>query len=69
MVSQTLRNDRDVIIAIVAEHIIFDDKYLRRATIKSLDDPERGMDVIIQHNQNWVFAYDSRKNIIYWRPH
>lgn len=63
-----LRNDRNAIIAVVAEHYLFDDKYLKRATIKGINDPERepGLQPI-HHNSNWIFAYDTKKNVIYWR--
>lgn len=60
----TVRNDRDAIIAIVAEHYMANDKYLRKAKIRALADKPDGLD-IIHHNSNWHFAYDSRSNIIY----
>lgn len=64
MPTTQLRNDRDAIIAIVAEHVIFDDKYLRKAKIKLLTDQPKGLKSV-QHNSNWTFAYDSRANVIY----
>lgn len=59
-----LRNDRDAIIAIVAEHIMADDKKLHRAKIFGMIDKPPGIE-IIEHNSNWVFAYDEKNNNIY----
>lgn len=61
---QQLRNDRDAVIAIVAEHYTADDKYLRRATMAPLKDRPNNIK-LIHHNTNWVFGYDSRSNVIY----
>lgn len=59
-----LRNDRDAVISVVAEHYTTDDKYLRRAKILSLKDcPDKLKK--IEHSTNWIFAYDSRSNIVY----
>lgn len=60
----TIRNDRNAIIAIVAEHVISDDKYLRKAKIKALAEQPKELRVT-HHNSNWHFAYDNRANVIY----
>jgi hypothetical protein len=69
MTQAGLRNDRDAIISVVAEYYTFDDKYLRRAAIKNMDDPERATELEPIKHADWLFAYDTKKNIIYWRPH
>lgn len=59
-----LRNDRDAVIAVVAEHVVADDKQLRRAAICPMNERPAGVK-IIEHNSNWIFSYDNRTNSIY----
>lgn len=59
-----IRNDRNAVIAIVAEHVTADDRYLRRAVIQALVDCPKNIK-LLEHNSNWIFGYDSKANIIY----
>lgn len=62
-----LLNDRDVVLSIVAEHVTFDDKYLKKAKIRPITESPQTL-AWVDHC-GWQFTYDSRSNIIYLKLH
>lgn len=60
---QSIRNDKDAIISIVAELYTADDASLRQASFSAFENKPR--DVTIIHYGAWAYAYDRRNNVIY----
>ncbi|RJR10598.1 hypothetical protein C4588_02910 [Candidatus Parcubacteria bacterium] len=62
MVNNSVRNDRDAIIAIVAEWFL-DNQWVRKARIQPLSSKPPNLET--KNSGVWYFAYDHHKNIIY----
>lgn len=58
----TLKNDRNAIISIVAEFYL-DDKWLKQAKIDKFENHPRELEV--RRYAAWFFVYDHQKNVIY----
>lgn len=62
VVDNSVRNSRDVIIALVAEWFL-DDKWIKKAQIAKLENKPFNIQII--NSGAWYFAYDHYKNVIY----
>lgn len=62
----TLRNDKDAIIAILAEHYWLDEEEIKELEFRAFDDYDYtrlGCEVI--HHGEWVFCYHLDEGVLY----